>query len=212
MKIPTQVTRNVPDDAAAYPFAVTPSPNIDTLYANAGTVNLRADRSQERTVPWAASTPAPLRKLTHFRAPGLGDPMWSGRCIYDLAGASPSFSVYDAADVYEKDSGLGAQIRHNVFRSYQRIDVNEPSLTRNPRVSALRDSAPAATFFQGTFNARWSGMFGGWFHPRVAPRPLHSNFNPGQMGTKELHKATQYQPVPPMGAIVGYFGVEGKAL
>lgn len=196
--------------AAGDPFAVPPSPGaVDTLYANAGIVNLRTDRTDEAA---QALTPAPLRKLTHFRAPGLGDAMWSGRCVYDFAGVSPAYSEYDATSLYQKDTGMSNQVRHNVRRAYERLDANEPTMTRAPRVSAFRDSGPASAFFQGTFNARWSGMFGGWFHPRVQARPLHSNFNPNQMGSKELHKATQYNPVPPMGAIVGYFGVEGKAL
>jgi hypothetical protein len=41
---------------------------------------------------------------------------------------------------------------------------------------------------------------------------LHQNFNPAQMGTKELHKATQYKPVPPLGSIVGYYGSNDKVV
>lgn len=200
-----------PDEAGfGGPFNVTQAPGrVDTLYANAGIVNLRTNRTDE-----AAAMPAApaLRKLTHFRAPGLGDAMWSGQCVYDFAGVSPAYSEYDATSLYQKDTGLNEQVRKGVRKSFLRLPANEPTTTRVPRVSAFRDSGPAAAFFQGTFNPRWSGLFAGYFHPRVQPRPLHANFNPGQMGTKELHKATQYQPVPPMGAIVGYFGMEGKAL
>lgn len=206
--MPPTPSVNVPPDAASHPFLVTPDPGaVDTAFENAGIVNMRVDRGPERDTPWAGGpTPAMLSKVTHFRAPGHGDPMWSGSCVYDLAGQSPSFSQYDQGDDLNGGSGPPRrQIRGGIRRSYDPIGVKEPTTTRDPRVSAQFDSAPAAAFFQGTFNTRWSGLFTGYFHP--TPRPaMHQNFNPGQMGTKELHKATQYKPVPPMGSLVGYFG------
>jgi len=206
--------RNAPPDATAAPFLVTPDPGaVDTAFENAGIVNMRADRSQEGSVPWTGPLPNLLRKLTHFRAPGMGDPMWSGQCVYDLQGQSPSYSEYEQPDVYAHDDGLDYSITAGVVKQSDRLDVGEPTTTRRSRVSAHFDSAPAAATFQGYFNPRWSGLFAGYFHPVVDPRPLHMNFNPGQMGTKELHKATQYQPVPPMGSLVGYFGtVNDKAI
>lgn len=180
--------------------------DVDTMYANAGIVTSKADRRQEGATPWDGGPSGLLGKITHFRAPGKGDAMWSGSCVYDLAGQSPSFSFYDEPDVYAGDDGLTYSITAGVVKGGDRLDVAEPTATRRSRVSAVQDSAPAAATFQGFFNPRWSGMFAGYFHPRVAPRPLHANFNPGQMGSKELHKATQYQPVPPMGSLVGYFG------
>lgn len=188
--------------------------SVDTLYANAGTVTdnpaTLAKRQLAADVPWQDNQRAPLRKLTHFRAPGMGDPMWSGACTYDLAGPSPSFSYYDDPDDYAKDDGLSYSITGGLVKSGDRLDVQEPTMTRRSRVAAHQDTAPAAATFQGYFNARWSGLLDG-FRPVIQPRPLHANFNPGAMGSKELHRATQYQPVPPMGSIVGYFGTE-KAL
>jgi hypothetical protein len=191
---------------------------IDTLYANGGIVNLRTDRSQERNIPWAAPPPPLLRKLTHFRAPGMGDAMWSGACVYDIPGVSPSFSEYDQPDFVSGPETVDGDnyvdqtaVSRGVVVTHRMMPVAEPSTTRRPRVAAVFDSAPSAAFFQGYFNPRWSGLLSG-YRPQIAPRPLHSNFNPPQMGTKELHKATQYQPVPPMGSLVGYFGSNDKAL
>lgn len=190
------------------PFLVTPdSGDVDTLYANAGIVSLRNRQEQPQV-----GAPAPtLRKLTHFRAAGMGDAMWSGACVYDIQGVSPSFSEYDQPNVYAGDSGLNHSIGGGVVESSDRLEVREPTTSRRPRNAAVFDSAPAAATFQGYFNTRWSGLLTG-FRPVIGPRPLHANFNPGQMGTKELHKSTQYQPVPPMGSLVGYFGSNEKAL
>lgn len=188
--------------------------NVDPLTGNAGTLTespaTAGKRKLANDVPWDGPPSSSLRKLTHFRSPGMGDAMWSGSCRYDLAGASPSYSDYDDPSTYSKDDGLTYSITGGIVKGGDRLDVGEPTATRGPRVAAYRDSAPAAAFFQGYFNPRWSGLLAG-FRPVIAPRPLHANFNPGQMGSKELHRATQYQPVPPMGSIVGYFGTE-KAL
>jgi hypothetical protein len=211
----TKETSNVPTGNVDDPFYVAGdvAGDVDSLYANAGIVNLRADRSQEAATPWASPVGGFLRKLTHFRAPGMGDPMWSGACVYDLAGASPSFSEYDQADFYAGDDDLTYSITAGVVKSHDRLDVQEPTSTRRSRVAAHYDSAPASSFFQGVANFRWSGLLTGYqAHAYVSPRPLHMNFNPGQMGSKELHKATQYQPAPPMGSLVGYFGSDAKAL
>lgn len=206
---------NVPEGSALLPFYTPPDVDgvsgVETLYANAGTVNLRTDRSQEAGTPWSGPMTAKLRKLTHFRAPGMGDPMWSGQCVYDVAGVSPAFSEYDDPDFYAGDDNLRYSITAGVVKSTDQLVVGEPTTTRRSRVAAHYDSAPAAATFQGYFNPRWSGLFVG-FRPQVQPRPLHMNFNPGQKGSKELHKATQYQPVPPMGSLTGYFGSNDKAL
>lgn len=199
---------NVPTANADSPFLVTPDRGDEgTLYANSGIVSKRDPA--ERTQVGAPGTM--LRKLTHFRAPGMGDAMWSGACVYDLSGVSPSFSEYDVDSPYQGDDGLTYSITGGVVKSSDQLAVGEPTFTRQARTSALFDSAPAAATFQGYFNPRWSGLLAG-FRPNIQPRPLHSNFNPGQMGTKELHKATEYKPVPPMGSLVGYFGSNDKAL
>jgi hypothetical protein len=198
---------NAPTAHADSPFLVDPDAGeLDTLYANAGIVSMRNPAE-----PAPASPGSLLRKLTHFRAPGMGDAMWSGACVYDVQGVSPSFSEYDQPNAYADDDGLTYSITGGVVKSGDRLTVQEPTTSRAPRASAVFDSAPAAATFQGYFNPRWSGLLAG-FRPNIQPRPLHSNFNPGQMGTKELHKATQYQPVPPMGSLVGYFGSSEKAI
>jgi len=202
------VAQNVPIAVAGSPYGVDPDPGeIGTLHANAGLVVLKRDRSAGASV----EAPSTLGKLTHFRAPGRGDAMWSGACVYDVPGVSPSFSEYDTDNAYAGDDGLTYSITGGVMKSGDRLAVQEPSSTRHARNAAVFDSAPAAAVFQGFANLRWSGMMAG-FRPVIAPRPLHSNFNPGQMGTKELHKATQYKPVPPMGSLVDYFDSSDKAL
>lgn len=198
---------NVPTGHADSPFLVAGDEGDEgTLFANAGIVSLR-NRAELSPV----GAPGLARKLTHFRAPGMGDAMWSGACVYDVSGVSPSFSAYDDPSVYAGDDGLTYSITGGVVKGNDRLDVGEPTTTREARVSAVFDSAPAAAVFQGFANVRWSGIMSG-YRPNIQPRPLHSNFNPGQMGTKELHKATEYKPVPPMGSLVGYFGSNDKAL
>lgn len=213
---------NAPLAGADAPFLIaTDTGELTTAYANAGIVNdsptTAGKRQLEASSPWSGPTTPSLRKLTHFRAPGMGDPMWSGQCVYDMAGADPSFSYYDDPDVYVKDDGLSDEIRAGIIRQRGREHVDAPTTTRRSRVAAHQDSAPAARFFQGYFNARWSGILAGYgvrgnVTGQINPRPLHMNFNPGQKGSKELHRATQYQPVPPMGSLVGYFGSNEKAL
>lgn len=201
-------------DPASQPFLVTEGGEITTAFENAGIVNesptTAGRRELSATLPWIEPLSPPVRKLTHFRAAGMGDPMWSGACVYDVAGASPSVSEYDDLDVNAKDDGLNTSVRDGTGRESWAVPPSEPTPTRRARVAAQRSSVPAAAFFQGFANLHWSGLLVGWVKTPV-PR-LHVNFNPAAMGTKELHKATQYRPVPPMGSIVGYFGSNEKAL
>lgn len=155
------------------------------------------------------------RKLSHFRKAGAGDPMWSGQCVYGLSGFDPSVSEYDAHDPYgDIPDGLDYKVRAGVVTTKSLRDADEPTMTRDSRVSAHFDSAPASRFFQGFANVRWSGLFQGMgLSPRalVRPRPLAQSNNPNAWGSKELHPATQYAPFPPMGSIVPAYG-EMKAL
>jgi hypothetical protein len=204
---------NVPTDQAMAPFMVDDGGSLTTAFENAGVVTNSPTTAGKRElaadVPWAGGPSQNLRKLTHFRAPGMGDAMWSGACTYDLAGGTPSYSYYDDPDDQVKDDGLTVRINGGNVTMIGELKPDAPSLTRHSRVAAHYDSAPAGSFFQGYWNPHWSGLLAGFV--KTTPRPLHANFNPGAMGSKELHKATQYQPVPPMGSIVGYFGTE-KAL
>jgi hypothetical protein len=204
----TPLPGNIPPVSDSDPFGpVDTGVAVDTLYANSGIISLK-----NRTELPITGGPSPqVRKLTHFRAPGMGDAMWSGACVYDIAGVSPAFSEYDQPSPYADDDGMTYSFTGGVVRAQDQVPVGEPTTTRAPRMSALYDSAPAAATFQGYWNPHWSGILSG-YRPNIQPRPLHSNFNPGQMGTKELHKSTQYQPVPPMGSLVGYFGSSDKAL
>lgn len=178
----------------------------EALELTGGNVTLLADRSQEAA---AMPTPAPAyRRLTHF-ARGAS-PMWSGQAVYDVPGASPDVSTYDQLDPYgEIPDNMNYRVRAGVAHSQSLLEPDEYTLTRQPRVSAHFDSSPSARFFQGFANLRWSGMMIG--RPIIQPRPLTQNMNPGAFGSKEMHRATQYKPFPPMGSIVGFYGTE-KAL
>lgn len=192
------------------PVSADPTPDVPSAFGGMGNVNTLADRTQEASVPWSGPLTPMLRKLTHFRAPGMGDAMWSGQCVYDCAGVSESVSEYDEPDFYASDDDLTYSITGGVVKFSDQLAVGEYTTTRRSRVAAHFDSAPAARHFQGYFNPRWSGLFTG-FRPVIQPRPLTQNFNPAAMGSKELHKPTQFKPFPPMGSIVGYYGTE-KAL
>lgn len=149
-------------------------------------------------------------KLSHFRAPAQGAPMWSGRCIYDIPGVSPSVSEYDAPSPYvHATDGLEYRVHAGTVTEHHPVALAEPTLNRRARVSANFDSVPAARFFQGFGNVRWSGIFDrAGLAPRapVSPRPLTQAYNPNAFGAKELHPATQYKPFPPMGSIVPAYG------
>lgn len=188
--------------------------DVPSVFGGMGNVNMSDGVVERRALadanPWSGPQPAMRRKLTHFRAPGMGDAMWSGQCVYDLAGVAESVSEYDQPDVYASDDGLTYSITGGIVKSQDDLSVGEFTTTRRSRVAAHFDSAPAARHFQGYMNTRWSGLMAG-YRPSPPARNLAQNFNPNQQGSKELHKATQYQPFPPMGSIVGYYGTE-KAL
>ena len=77
-------------------------------------------------------------------------------CVYDLAGQSPSFSQYDVDNQEGGDNGPPTDsVRRGVRERFGMQGPKEPTLSRDSRVSAQFDSAPAAAFFQGTANFRW---------------------------------------------------------
>lgn len=155
-----------------------------------------------------------VRKLSHFRKVGAGDPMWNGACVYGLDAQSPSMSSYDTLDPLAGDDGVDYRVRQGVVTTTQRVPIAEPTTTREARVAAHFDSSPAARFFQGFANVRWSGIMEGYgLAPRalVRPRPLAMSNNPNAWGSKELHPPTSYAPFAPMGSLVPHYG-EGKAL
>lgn len=171
--------------------------------------------AQPLDAPFSGNESGRPRKLTHFRKAGAGDPMWSGQCVYGLSGFDPSFSEYDSPDPYGTlGDNLDYHVRAGVVTTKSLRDADEPTMTRETRVSAHFDSSPAARFFQGFANVRWSGVLAGFgVAPRalIRPRPLAQSNNPNAWGSKELHPATQYKPFPPMGSIVPAYG-EMKAL
>jgi hypothetical protein len=154
--------------------------------------------------------------LAHVRQQGAGLPGWPGTAVTIIPGRTPSESVYDSHDPYgDIPDMLDRRMTGGVLTVKKLEPPDEGTTTREGRVSAHYDSSPAAAFFQGFANVRWSGMMEGYgLAPRalVRPRPLSQNMNYAAFGTKELHPATQYEPVPPMGSIVDFYGSDHKAL
>lgn len=157
-----------------------------------------------------------MLRLAHFRQAGAGAPGWPGTVQYLIPGVDPSASEYDSHDPYgEIVDGLTVRVSGGVITERKLLPPAEGTITRSSRTSAHFDSSPAARFFQGFANVRWSGVMQGYgLAPRalVRPRPLSQNMNLAAFGTKEAHPATQYEPVPPMGSIVAYYGSSEKAL
>lgn len=161
-------------------------------------------------------TEASSLQLAHFRTLGAGDPGWPGTVRYLIPGSDRAISEYDTHDPYgDIEDNLSVRVSGGVVTERKLMPAMEGTITREGRVAAHFDSTPDAPFFQGTANFRWSGIMEGFgLAPRalVRPRPLSQNMNFAAFGTKELHPATQYEPVPPMGAIIGYYGSNEKAL
>lgn len=149
------------------------------------------------------------KMLAHVRTPWAGQPGWPGTARTLIPGVSPRYSVTDKPDPYAAlDDNLEKRYSGGTFTQRQLLPANEQTMTRegSQRVAAFSNSLPAAQFFQGLFGqVRWSGVFQGFgLAPRalVSPRPLYQMGNPGAFGTKELHRATEYNPFPPMGSII----------
>lgn len=148
------------------------------------------------------------RKLAHIRTPGMGDPGWPGDARTIIPGVSPRVSQIDSHDPYANHTDqIGTTQRNGVTTVHTLDPAQEYTMTRSgsQRVSAFSNSLPASAFFQGFANVRWSGIMQGFgLAPRalVQPRPLYQMANPGAFGSKELHRATQFNPFPPMGSII----------
>jgi len=155
-------------------------------------------------------------RLAHFRTAGAGAPGWPGTAVTVIPGVDPSISEYDQHNPYSLvPDQMERRVTGGVLTEKRLLPADEGTTTRSGRTAAHFDSTRAAPFFQGYFNARWSGIMQGLgVAPRalVRPRPLVQNMNFAAFGTKELHPPTQYDPVPPMGALVGYYGSNDKAL
>jgi hypothetical protein len=153
------------------------------------------------------------RRLAHLRVIGYGARGW-GRSRNGLAGQTRAQSVYDSPS-YVKDTGEGGEYRYSngVETSHVRAPVQELTTTRAARIGSQYDSAANALIWQGTFAANWTGPFafaenggeqqGPLSNPIMRPphTALTNAFNPAALGTKELHRATVYQPYPASGDI-----------
>ncbi len=159
---------------------------------------------------------ANVLRLAHFRQAGAGAPGWPGTARTIIPGVDPSVSQYDRDNPYSHvPDQLGKRIVGGAFVEKELLPPDEGTTTRSGRTAAHFDSTRAAPFFQGFANVRWSGTMqrlGVAGRPLVPPRPLAMNMNLAAFGTKELHPATQYEPVPPMGALVDFYGSSHKAL
>lgn len=139
-------------------------------------------------------------RLSHIRQRGKGDPGWGQTQRWSVPGATRSVSYYDVPSE-QRASNTGNQIRDGVHTMVSELPLSEPTMTRQPRVSALFDSLPNSAFFQGYFMTGWSGLLMGWTADVRGSRTLHQNFNPHMQGAAELHPATTYDPYPSPAAL-----------
>ncbi len=139
-----------------------------------------------------------MKKLAFMRAAGgRGDRLFD-RAIYTTPLVSPSSSTYDFLEL-ELDEGFHTQDQQGVRTTHARNGLTDPTATREPRVGAQFSSLAAGRFFQGFANLHWSAM--GPLMARPDHPALHSDWNPGQAGSKEQQRATVYNPWPAAGAL-----------
>ena len=134
------------------------------------------------------------QNLAHFYQQDGGNPGWGQRQRWALPGADRSVSTYDA-DFGASDSNVRRTIRDGFFRSFGRLPLSAPTMTRTGLVSAQQNSLPNAAFFQSYTGA---GTGHNWSGGAVATgqRMTHQNFNPNMQGAAELHPAMTYDPFP----------------
>jgi hypothetical protein len=182
-------------------------------YPGPGTLPVNPDVSWETNV----ETTAPY-KIAHFRRQGQGEALFSGNTRYITGGMSPAMSQYDSLDGANNDDNLTRRITGGNVIDVGSLPLDAPTTTRRGRVGAVRNSLPASAFFQGYWNTRWSGIFSGMGlqgRPFITPASraaLQVNWAPTLPGSKELHRATQFNPFPPMGSIVPTLTLEPKAV
>ena len=131
--------------------------------------------------------------LAHLYDRRRGNPGWS-RPAWGLAGADPAVSEYDR-NFGDSETPFHRQIAAGLFRSFDRLPLDAPTLNRNGRVAAQHNTLPAARFFQ-SYTESGTGRS---FSPATTPHlqgTLNKNFNPNMQGAAELHPATTYDPFP----------------
>jgi hypothetical protein len=140
-----------------------------------------------------------MRKLAHIRLPGHGLRTWDSP-RYFTPGVSPSHSIYDHPEMVSDDGFYNAEIRAGFVEQRERVQLTNPTLTRQGRIGAQFSSLAAAQIFQGGWATSWAHL-----QPmRVAieeGRQLNTNFNPNAPGRAEQQRATIYNPWPSAGAL-----------
>lgn len=138
--------------------------------------------------------------IAHLRLIGRGQPGWGETQRWHMAGADPSYSVYDRPSTVS-DDGLHRRYRGGTLTMHELLPPGEPTMTRRARVSALQSSLPAASFFQSYTGAGTGRSWSPGSTPQLQHTGLHQNFNPHMMGAAELHPATTYDPFPSPSAL-----------
>lgn len=137
--------------------------------------------------------------LAHIYDKRRGNPGWGQRQAWSLVGQTPSVSTYDA-DFGASDANNHRTIRDGFFRSFGKLPLSAPTITRTGTVSAQLNSLPAARFFQSYAGSgtghNWSGGAVG-----QGQRMTNQNFNPNMQGAAELHPAMTYNPLPSPAAL-----------
>lgn len=152
------------------------------------------------------SPPAVLRQRNgHLPASGIADPGWGQAQAWQMDGASPSVSVYDALLERGEPQGVLRRLFSGILTISQELPPSEPTMTRHARIGAQRSSLPASAFFQsyaeaGTGRATSPASEGG-----IAMGTRKGMSTASQRGAPagqaELHPATTYDPFPSPGSL-----------
>ena len=156
----------------------------------------------ERVIPFLPPTRADQAasthggQISHIYQPDRGDPGWGQTQAWGLAGFTPGYSTYDADfDNGKLDNDFHSQVAAGFKKVWARLPLSAPTMTRDARWSAQRQSLPAARFFQSYTGAgtgrNWSGA-----QAAQGQRSLRGGWNPNMQGAAELHPATTYDPFP----------------
>ena len=186
--------------------AVYGDPKADQVVTEAGVpfMGQAAMRGQtdERNVPFLPDTQADQvasthgGNIAHIYQPQRSDPGWGQTQAWGLTGFTPGYSIYDAdMDNGKTDNDFHSQVAAGFKKVWARLPLSAPTMTRDSRVSAQRNSLPAARFFQSYTGA---GTGQNWSGAQVAQgqRSIRLGWNPNMQGVSELHPATAYDPFP----------------
>lgn len=186
-------------------FGVRADPKADELVTDAmipfmGNAAMRG-QVDERNVRFMPDTIADQAASTHggniahiYQAQRNGDPGWGQTQAWGLAGYDPSISEYDR-NFGTSENDFHSAVKAGFKQLFSRLPLSAPTMTREGRVSANRNSLPAARFFQSYTGAgtgqNWSGATNA-----QGQRSIRLGWNPNMQGVAEAKPAMTYDPFP----------------